>query len=250
MTALILQGRLDSTRLPRKALLPLGEKPLIQRVMEALKTVPAEIHVLACPEDCEEAFEPLAAAAGFVLVTGPKEDVLGRYCVAIRRTGAEWVIRATGDNPFVFADAASALLTEGRAHGADYAAYGSLPYGAGVELARSAALLRAGAEASLAPEREHVCPYLYGHGDLFRLPRPPAPRPWLRPDIRLTVDTAEDYGRARQLYEALAPLPPETRFSGETIIALFDQLFGPPRTGENEEGAAGTGAAQGPGAGR
>jgi spore coat polysaccharide biosynthesis protein SpsF len=237
MTALILQGRLDSTRLPRKALLPLGEKPMIHRAMEALKTVAADIHILACPEDSVAAFEPLAASAGFVLMAGPKEDVLGRYCAVIRRSGAEWVIRATGDNPFVFADAASALLLEGRSLGADYAAYSALPYGAGVELARSAALLRAGAEAVLGPEREHVCPYLYGHDELFRLHRPLAPLRWRRPDIRLTVDTPEDYDRARRLYQELSLLPPETRFSGERIISVFDALFHP-----GDEGGAGPGA--------
>jgi spore coat polysaccharide biosynthesis protein SpsF len=226
VTALILQGRIDSTRLPNKALLPLGEKPMIRRVMEALKTVAADIHILACPADCRDAFEGLAASAGFVLVTGPKEDVLGRYCVAIRQSRADWVIRATADNPFVFADAASALLAEGRSLGADYSAYGDLPYGAGVELVRSAALLRAEREAALPEEREHVCPYLYGHEELFSLHRPPAPARWRRPEIRLTVDTAEDYGRSERLYRELALLPPETRFSGESIIAAFDKACG------------------------
>jgi spore coat polysaccharide biosynthesis protein SpsF len=238
MIALILQGRLDSTRLPGKALLPLGEKPMILRAMEALKRVAADIHILACPEDCLGAFEPLAASAGFVLVAGPKEDVLGRYCVAIRQSRADWVIRATADNPFVFADAASALLQEGRSLGADYSGYRSLPYGAGVEVARSAALLRAGAEAVLEPEREHVCPYLYDHGELFLLHRPPAPLPWRRPEIRLTVDTAEDYERARLLHNALSRFPPETRFSGERIISVYDELFPPGNQ------------ATGPGAGR
>jgi spore coat polysaccharide biosynthesis protein SpsF len=227
MTALILQGRLDSTRLPHKALLPLGEKPMILRAMEALKTVAADIHVLACPEDCLDAFAPLAASAGFVLAAGPKEDVLGRYCMAIRRFRADWVVRATADNPFVFADAAAALLLEGRSRGADYSGYSSLPCGAGVEILRSAALLRAEAEAALQAEREHVCPYLYGHGELFLLHRPLAPRLWRRPEIRLTVDTAEDYDRARQLYGALSCVPPAIRFSGETIISVFDGLFRP-----------------------
>jgi spore coat polysaccharide biosynthesis protein SpsF len=237
MTALILQGRLDSTRLPRKALLPLGEKPMILRVMEALATVAADIHILACPGDCVGAFEPLAASAGFVQAAGPKEDVLGRYCVAIRRYQPEWVIRATADNPFVFADAASALLREGRSLGADYSGYGSLPCGAGVEVVSSAALLRAGAEAVREAEREHVCPYLYGHGELFLLHRPLAPLPWRRPEIRLTVDTPEDYHRARQLYDALAGLPPETRFSGEGIISVYDGLFTP----GNKAGGPGAG---------
>jgi spore coat polysaccharide biosynthesis protein SpsF len=241
MTALILQARLDSTRLPNKAVLPLGEKPLISRAMEALKRVGADMHILACPQDCLDAFTPLADSAGFVLMTGPKEDVLGRYCAAIRLSGADWVIRATGDNPFVFADAASALLLEGRSLGADYSGYGALPYGAGVEVLRSEALLRAEAEAFLMEEREHVCPYLYRHEELFRLHRPLAPLPWRGSDIRLTVDTPEDYARAQQLFRALSPLSPEIRFSGETIISVYRELF-PPGNDDHSD-AAGPGEA-------
>ncbi|MDR1211532.1 MAG: spore coat protein, partial [Spirochaetaceae bacterium] len=112
MTALVLQARLDSSRLPRKALLPLGGRPLIQAVMAALKTVAADIHVLACAADSEAAFAPFARAEGFYIYGGPKEDVLKRYCDVIRLYGPDRVIRATGDNPFVFADAAWAVHCE------------------------------------------------------------------------------------------------------------------------------------------
>jgi spore coat polysaccharide biosynthesis protein SpsF len=200
-------------------------KPMILWVMDALKRVVADIHILACPDDCLDVFEPLAGSAGFVLSTGPKEDVLGRYCIAIRQHRADWVIRATGDNLFVFADAARSLLREACSLGADYSGYSSLPYGAGVEVLRAEALLRAEAEAVLAMEREHVCPYLYSHGELFLLHRPLAPRSWRGPDMRLTVDTPEDYDRAQQLCRVLVPLPPETRFSGETIMSAYRDLF-------------------------
>ena len=52
-----------------------------------------------------------------------------------------------------------------------------MPLGMGVELVGSEALLRAEAEAREPPEREHVCPYLYGHPELFLVDRSPRPRP-------------------------------------------------------------------------
>jgi spore coat polysaccharide biosynthesis protein SpsF len=224
MMALILQGRLDSSRLPGKALLPLGGRPMIQRVMEALNRIPADCRILACPEDSLAAFAPLAKAAGFELVSGPKDDVLRRYCIAIRHCSADWVIRATGDNPFVFADAAAALSREAQALDADYAGYGALPCGAGVEVVRARALLQAEEEARTGAEREHVCPFLYNHPERFLLHRPLAPKPWQGPGIRLTVDTPEDYERAKGLYDALSPLPPEKRSNGETIIAVSNTI--------------------------
>jgi spore coat polysaccharide biosynthesis protein SpsF len=209
--------------------------------MEALNRVPAEPRVLVCPEDCVSAFAPLAGEAGFEIVAGPEEDVLARYCLAIRRFNITHLIRATGDNPFVFADAAAAIAAEALALGADYAGYGGLPAGAGVEAVNAAALLRAEAEtrtgnfpgaspgrsrgAALPGEREHVCPYLYGHPEFFSLHRPLAPPRW-RNSARLTVDTPEDYERAKLLYAALSlSAPGEARYRGPEIIAAHKEIF-------------------------
>jgi spore coat polysaccharide biosynthesis protein SpsF len=149
--------------------------------------------------------------------------VLARFCLALRRFFPDVpglrLIRATADNPFVFADAASSLAEEAAALDADYAGYGGLPLGAGVEALSAEALFRAEREAASPAEREHVSPYLYGHPELFRLHRPLAPPRWQdRRDspLRLTVDTPEDYERARKLYCALEGK--KDRYRGKTII--------------------------------
>jgi spore coat polysaccharide biosynthesis protein SpsF len=187
--------------------------------MEALARVPCDTRILACPEDCVPDFAPLAEEAGFVISTGPRDDVLRRYCIAIKKHGADRVIRATGDNPFVFTDAAAAINREASDLGADYAGYSGLPYGAGVESVAAEALHRADSEAVEAAEREHVCPYLYNHPELFRLHRPLAPSQWQAPELRITVDTQADYDRAAALYGALAALPAESRGLGASVIS-------------------------------
>ena len=237
MTALVLQARLDSCRLPQKAMLLLGGRPMIFRVMEAFSFLPCETKILACPEDSVSSFTSLAEEAGFSLVPGPRDDVLARYCLAIRSCGAERIIRATGDNPFVFVDAAAALNREAEALGADYAGYSGLPYGAGVESIASEALLRAEGEARSEPEREHVCPYLYGHPELFRLHRPLAPPAWQGAKLRISVDTREDYERAIVLYESLLSLVPQERGRGENIIRSCKQLFAAPAEPQQGRGS-------------
>jgi len=227
MTALILQARLNSSRLPQKSLLPLGGRPLILRVMQALELVHGEVKILACPEDSVSAFAPLADEAGFTLVSGPLDDVLKRYCIAIRASGADRLIRATGDNPFVFIDAAQTIHAEALAIGADYAGYSGLPHGSGVESVSCAALLRCETLAQDSMEREHVCPYLYHHPELFKLHRPLAPKCWQGSNVRITVDTKEDYERAKILYNDLLSLPLSLRIKGENIIAAWRKCFIP-----------------------
>jgi spore coat polysaccharide biosynthesis protein SpsF len=193
--------------------------------MEAFKLFPVETKILACPEDSVSSFAPLAEEAGFSLLQGPKEDVLARYCLAIRKSGADSIIRATGDNPFVFMDAAAVLIREAEELGADYACYNGIPCGTGVEAVSSEALLRSETEAKAQGEREHVCPYLYNHPEKFKLHRPLAPSIWQGSELRLTVDTGEDYERALALYEHLLSLRLADRYRGENIIAAGKLLF-------------------------
>lgn len=199
--------------------------------MEALNRVSAELRVLACPEDSAEAFEPLAAEAGFVLFVGPKDDVLKRYSLAVRKHDIAHVIRATGDNPFVFTDAANSISEQAINLGADYAGYIGLPLGGGVEAINAKALLRAEKNADTPWEREHVCPYLYNHPKMFLLHRPLPLRQWQGMGMRLTVDIPEDYTQAQLLYEALdaqekaGELPDGGRYKGAAIIAAYQKVL-------------------------
>ena len=240
MTGIVLQARIDSSRLPGKALLLLDGKPMILRVMEALNHVNSDLRILACPEDSISALKPLADEAEFLILSGSKDNVLERYCGVIRHFSLNRVIRATGDNPFVFADAASALNDEAAGKNADYAGYSGLPYGAGVESVSAAALLRAESEAVTVYDREHVCPYLYNNPEKFKLHRPLAPSQWRdfsersedsgqstsdksQNGMRVTVDTPEDYERAVKLYDALKDEP--ERHYGAAIIRVYSRLF-------------------------
>jgi spore coat polysaccharide biosynthesis protein SpsF len=198
--------------------------------MEALNFIPAEIRILACPEDAVSSFSPLAEEAGFSIIAGPKEDVLARFCLAIRHFGIRHIIRATGDNPFVFTDAAASIYADSVTLKADFAGYYSLPLGAGVESVTAQSLLRAEKSASSAFDREHVCPYLYSHPELFRLHRPMAPLIWqdgcVESDpnaIKLSVDTQEDYERAQELYASLGHEP--LRYRGQTILKRYREIF-------------------------
>lgn len=203
MTIVAVQCRLSSTRLPEKALLPLGGKTVLDWTLAAMKNVAADDYYVASDEDSADRLLPVCKRNGFKLFTGPLEDVLERYCMLIEKTGADIVVRATADNPFLFYEAASALADEfGRlreTEDAAYMTYTGLPHGSGVEVFSGKKLLEARGLTSEPYDHEHVGPALYNHADRFTCIMAPAPRQWNCPEYRTTIDTYTDYRRAQSL---------------------------------------------------
>ncbi|MCQ2612698.1 MAG: methyltransferase domain-containing protein [Treponemataceae bacterium] len=202
MTVLIVQCRLGSTRLPQKALLPFGNGTLIERTMQVMHCVKADAYCLATDESSFEKLAPLAENNGFDIFAGSQQDVLKRFCDVIRKYNADTVLRATGDNPFLFADAAAESLevfAELKKNGnCDYFTFSGLPHGSGIEVFDAESLLKAARLTDDPFDHEHVGPALYRHQDTFSCVFMDAPAKWNHPELRTTVDTFGDYRRAVQ----------------------------------------------------
>jgi spore coat polysaccharide biosynthesis protein SpsF len=202
MTGVFLQARLDSSRLPGKALLRIQGRALLAHAMERLKKIPSDVHVLLTEEESAQAFGPLAREAGFEVFIGSKSDVLARFCAALEVFPVSALIRATGDNPLVSWEMAAKLLEEHLRLEADYSGYVGLPLGCGVEVVRAECLRKALRQSNDPYDHEHVTPYLYKNPQAFSLHRPLAPAP-LRSGFSVSVDTQADFERVRRVFDAL-----------------------------------------------
>jgi spore coat polysaccharide biosynthesis protein SpsF len=172
-------------------------------VLASLRQVRCDEKILAVDHASAGELGPVAERAGFHLVCGPKDDVLARFALALERFPCDYLVRATGDNPFVSAFCANALVERARGFGGDYLAFDGLPLGMGVEVARSESLLAAARDAVDPYEREHVMPYLYRHPECFSVSRISPPDGYGLSGSRVTVDTAEDYERAKSIVRVL-----------------------------------------------
>jgi spore coat polysaccharide biosynthesis protein SpsF len=212
-TGIVVQMRLDSSRLPRKALLPLGSGTLASKVLQRLHGLQVDEYVLACDAESAGTLAEIAEPWGFKVFAGSRDDVLDRYIKAAEHFGLERLIRATGDNPLVSTELASLLVASiealERETGCpvDYAGHIGMPIGMGVELVRLSSLRRAAAESRDSYDHEHVCPYLYHNPASFRLELLDCPAGYGLPEIRLTVDTFEDYKHMQAVFSALGPDP-------------------------------------------
>jgi len=203
MTSVFLQVRLDSSRLPGKALAILGDKTVVQCCFQALSNIRADRRILVTEPGSIEILGPLAEAAGWESFVGSKNDVLDRFVQTARATGTTTIVRATGDNPFVSAALANRLLDLHESHQADYSGFIGAPVGTGVEILRAHALEEAWASHPDDYEREHVSPFLYRRPDRFRILRPDVPLEYQAAEARVTLDTSEDLGYLRKLWADL-----------------------------------------------
>ena len=221
MTIVVVQSRLGSTRLPGKGLLPLGEKPVIAHVLDTMHLVPADAYYLATDEASFDRLAPVASSCGYECFAGPAEDVLERFCLLIEKTGADVIVRATGDNPFLFADAAAASLEVfikkiKDCNPCDYFTYTGLPHGSGIEVLSASSLLKARGLTKSPYDHEHVGPALYNHTDMWNCVFEPAPEQWNHPELRTTIDTYGDYCRAVRMFAAMKDAGPVTRVTSDT----------------------------------
>jgi spore coat polysaccharide biosynthesis protein SpsF len=204
VTGVILQARLDSSRLPAKAMLDLQGKTVVEHAMAALRRISsAEVFILATDPESAGFFRDKARSEDFELHIGPKEDVLRRFSDASRYYGLDLIVRATGDNPLVSWEIAGDALVLQKETGADYAAYTDAPLGTGVEVVSVRALLEADRLALDPYEREHVCPFLYRRPEQYRISLSPVTLSRRLPDVRLTLDTLEDYRRISAIFRDL-----------------------------------------------
>lgn len=229
---IVIQARSGSTRLPAKILLPFdGERRIIDILLENItRECPDKKVVLATTVNpADDQIAEIAEKAGILCYRGSEDDVLSRFIGAAEQFGINRMIRVCSDNPFLRADSFKEFF---RAHDADPSAdYVSFAFPDGrptikshlglyAELVTTEALRRAAAATRQQLYIEHVTIYLYTHPDEFRchyLQLPEALRDRL--DIRLTLDTKEDFDILRRLYRQFDESSDK---SVESLIGLID----------------------------
>ena len=206
--AIIIQARMNSSRLPGKVLLPLpmgGNTTVLGHVVARARQLANEQLVIVATSTLA-ADDVLTAAAQHLSVEvfrGDEEDVLGRFVGALTQHNADVIVRITADNPAIDPAFMRAVVAHHLAMQADFTVTTGLPLGTNIEVMNAAALRRAATEATHPEEREHVTPYLRRHPELFRFSSLPLVVPPAVAGLRLTLDYPSDYALLHLLYSQL-----------------------------------------------
>jgi len=209
-TVAIIQARMNSTRLPGKAILPLARNPALQQMIERVqKAQGVDQIIVATPYD--ESNKPIWDLCNDMKIipwTGSEHDVLYRVLTAAWGNRADIIIDLTGDCPLIDHRHITRLVKTVKngfkpwRRTIDYTSNispRSWPDGFDVQVYRTKALEKVRLEFN---PPHHVGWNIAQLPEVFRIAKnltAPALMHW--PGLRLTLDTKEDYEVLQKVFE-------------------------------------------------
>jgi spore coat polysaccharide biosynthesis protein SpsF (cytidylyltransferase family) len=216
----LLQARTDSTRLPKKVLKEVLNKPLIIHQLErtSKSKLIDKLILVTSDEVSDNELAEKVKSSNFNIFRGSKDNVLKRFFDAIPEAkDDDIVVRLTGDCPLH--DAKIIDETIQNLKDFDYISNSVEPIypdGFDVEVFRFSALKDAFQNAKLKSELEHVTPYIRDSNKfkIANLEKKPVYSNW-----RLTVDEPEDFEVIKNIFENFG----HNNFSFDEIIKYLEK---------------------------
>jgi len=208
-TAIVIQARVGSSRLPGKVLLPLSGKTLLERMIErvgAIKTQ-CELIVATTTGAEDEKIRDLCKKIGIRCYSGDPTDLLDRHVRAALEVRAEAVAKVPSDCPLIDPCVIDRVLDYFFSGDFDYVSNlhpATYPDGNDVEVVSFDVLQEAWRNSTRPLEREHTTPYIWEHPDRYRIGNVT----WetgldYSMSHRFTIDYPEDYRFIKAVYDEL-----------------------------------------------
>ena len=210
---IIIQARTGSTRMPEKVIQPFYQKhTILDLLLEKAKKLDLPVVLATTTNPSDDRLCTLAEIHGVPVFRGSENDVLDRFIQAAHLYGFSKIIRVCADNPFLDLSALQTLADQFNQSDADYLGFrldGNKPsilthFGFWAEAVRLDALEKAAGLTSEKLYHEHVTNFIYGFPTLFNVQFMAAdPLVFSRTDIRMTLDTAEDFEMQKKIFAVI-----------------------------------------------
>ena len=212
--AFIVQARSGSTRLPNKMNMPFYEnQSILDIILNRLKTHFKDIPVILATtvNSKDDMIVGTGKRNQVEVFRGSEDNVLSRFVEASKKFSVKHIIRICADNPFISVKYLEELIHFYQSQKVDYVSFISdsgLPamkthFGFFAEIT-SFKILETTAQKTQDPFYcEHVTNFIYGNPGLFSLNFIKIPSEIEKANIRLTVDTLEDFTICQKIYSYL-----------------------------------------------
>ncbi|MDO8930034.1 MAG: hypothetical protein Q7W54_13740, partial [Bacteroidota bacterium] len=228
---IIIQARTGSTRMPEKVIQPFyQEQTILDLLLEKTKKLNVPVVLATTVNPSDDRICLLAEKHQVPVFRGSENDVLNRFIQAAREYGFRKIIRVCADNPFLDLAGMKTLITEFEKSEADYLGFhlaGNKPsilthFGFWAEAVSLPALEKAANLTSEKLYHEHVTNFIYSNPLLFNVRFIPAnPIVFSRTDIRMTLDTPEDFEIQQKIFGAISKENPN--FAISEIVGWLDR---------------------------
>jgi N,N'-diacetyllegionaminate synthase len=197
--------RLNSKRLPRKALLELNGIPAIERcLLNTLASKLSSMTILATSihrEDKELKEHTLDGEVKFF--QGSENDPAARMLDAAELYDLDFIVRVTGDSPLISYELIDLLLESHFHKGADFSFFKDAPLGTKPEVINKKAIKRLKSMTDTDNHSEYLSLYFKNNPDIFLINEAPLPENFSLPKYRLVLDYPEDYEVLKTIFEGL-----------------------------------------------
>lgn len=229
----IVLARLDSSRLPRKVLVPVGGKLILAYVVErAMAAEGVDQVVLATTaREVDTPLETFADSMGIGIFRGSLHDVAGRVLACARAFSLDAFARVNGDSPLLDFELLSRAVAEFRRGDYDIVTNvlkRTYPPGISVEVLDTDVFAE-GYQCMTEPQHfEHVTKFFYERPDEWRIKNIESGRDgWDR--IHAAVDTPSDIERFRRIVGRMEG--GHLRYAGEDLLDLLRNCEPPQSSG-------------------
>lgn len=219
----VIFSRMDSRRLPGKALKPFAGRPLLGHVIDRALEAKAPDMVIVATSDRsrDDAIADFAEKEGAGVFRGAALDVLGRALACAEAFGLSALGRISGDSPFMdpgLIDRMTVLHKETGAEVTTNVFPRTFPAGMSFEIIGIAALRRLAGLTDEPRHREHVTTYAYEHPDAFSIHNVASGIEGFE-KIPLTVDSADDLTQANWLIRRLRETGKQITIDNVLVLA-------------------------------
>ena len=174
MITAIIQIRLNSSRLKRKALLKIQNLTLIEHLFSQLSySTQIDKKIIATTtESIDNDIENLANNIGIECFRGNSLNVLDRYYNCAKSFDIDTIVRISGDAPLIDPIIVDKTIEYYKKNNFDYVSNffrRTFPIGTEIEIFSFKTLEKCWKTAQQSYEKEHVTPFIYEHPELFNI---------------------------------------------------------------------------------
>jgi spore coat polysaccharide biosynthesis protein SpsF len=221
-----IEARMTSTRLPGKVMMPLAGRPVMAHMIERHRRskYTDEVVVATTSKPTDDPVVALCEEMQCPYFRGSEEDVFQRMVQAAAAHQAEIQVQGMADSPLVdwrMVDQCIEMLEANNADCVENETIETFPLGFDMRVFRFAALQRAEQTDTEPGYREHAGLSVRQKRDQFKVIDWQAEGEMRWPELRLTLDTPEDYQLISAVFDEFYAKNPD--FSAQEVVHFLKQ---------------------------